>query len=345
MRVLYIGQYKEGSTSRMRGEILKKILNPTVFEVINTNVPIDKCVRWQKSLAYRLKMGPCIRKINKYISGLISNVKYDLVWVDKGVFIKETTTRKIKESALYTIHFTPDPAFTYHKSTHFYKSIKYYDMLITTKSYEMNNFRNYIKGNQKLIYVTQGFDLTLHKNTVKFSEREFAIGFVGHHEREREITLQLLLNHNYQLYLAGIGWESFVSKNKLSPYLKYLGKGVFGKDYAAILNTCKLALGSVSKWVPEKHTTRTFEIPACGTVLLTEKNIEINSFFTEQEVIFYEDDKQLLSQLNWYKNNPELLEKISENGYKKVHASGFDYESIMSKVLEDKFRIYNTKTN
>ena len=32
--------------------------------------------------------------------------------------------------------------------------------------------------------------------------------------------------------------------------------------------------GLLAKWVPELHTTRTFEIPACGTALVTERNSE-----------------------------------------------------------------------
>lgn len=44
------------------------------------------------------------------------------------------------------------------------------------------------------------------------------------------------------------------------------------------------ARGALSRRFPERHTTRTFEIPACGTVLITEWNEEISVFLGEKSV-------------------------------------------------------------
>ena len=90
----------------------------------------------------------------------------------------------------------------------------------------------------------------------------------------------------------------------------------------------------VSRRFPELHTTRTFEIPACGTALVTEKNRETRAFFADGEAIFYDDVDQLIEKVKHYRNNPGEVERIAENGRRRVHEDGYDYESILSELLE-----------
>ena len=208
-----------------------------------------------------------------------------------------------------------------------------YDLMVTTKSYELDH---YIKrlGQERVFYVTQGYDVNLHKNTVPFTQRENAVVFVGHHETEREEVIQALINNGIKVILAGIKWESFYEKNKSNNLLDYRGSGVFGKDYINLLNTHTMALGSVSKWVPEKHTTRTFEIPACGAVLLTERNEEISSFFTDNEVVFYNGTQELISFIKENSADIEKMSNIALLGEERVVKDGRSYDKIIGKILE-----------
>jgi spore maturation protein CgeB len=89
----------------------------------------------------------------------------------------------------------------------------------------------------------------------------------------------------------------------------------------------------LSKKFQERHTTRTFEIPACGTALLTERNPETESFFSEEEVIFYHSVEEMVNKIKYYKKNPALLQKLTENGRQRVINDGRDYKSILQKLL------------
>lgn len=113
-----------------------------------------------------------------------------------------------------------------------------------------------------------------------------------------------------------------------------MGHGVFGEDYVRALSGCLYAWGSVSKWIPEKHTTRTFEIPACKTALLTERNDEIEGFFSEDEVIYYDGIEDLIAKIKYYNGHSQELKTLVEKGYHKVQTDGFDYESIIRNLLE-----------
>jgi len=332
MRVLYIGQYTKGTTSRMRGQTIKTILNPENFQVIDTHIPFYKTNSILRSVGFRYKKGPLIKNTNGFILNSIKQELYDLIWIDKAVFITSKTTKFLKSRAKKLVHFTPDPAFTFHQSKLFFKSLPYYDYVITTKSYELDAYKKHVRST-KVIYATQGFDKTLHcPADFPFSQKRGFV-FLGHYEKERALVIKLLLSNAIEVTLAGIEWEEFAKENKDNKNLKYLGKGVYGEDYVQTLQKAKIAWGAISKWVPELHTTRTFEIPACGTALLTERNKETNIFFKEDEALFYDNDEELLNQVLKYMQDDEALKMITEKGRQRVLQDGYDYSSILQKLL------------
>lgn len=329
--VLYIGIYSDGSTSKMRAEILQNILSSWKMDIINTNIPkLEMSHIWQ-SIGFRYKIGPLISKINRYILANFKRMHYDLIWVDKAIYLTNETTRLLREHTSKLVHYTPDPAFTFHRSRLFYSSLPLYDYAITTKSFEIEDFIRVIGSSDKVLYATQGFDRNLHRPVIAW-ENKMGVAFIGHRESDRQEMIKAMLQNELYVTLAGIGWDKFVKKHS-SKYLNYLGPGVYGEDYVKAISGCLYALGSVSKWIPEKHTTRTFEIPACKTALLTERNSEIEGFYTEDEVIYYNDTTDLIRKIKYYDNHLDELKTLVENGYKKVQAGGFDYESIMKNLL------------
>jgi len=333
MKVLYIGQYTLGTTSRMRGEALKAIIKPTIFEVIDANIPFYKAHRLLRSFGFRYKKGPLINNINKYIVAALKEEAYDLIWVDKAVFVTPKTTALLRSKAAKLVHFTPDPAFTFHKSKLFLKSLPYYDFLVTTKSYELEHYYKYIKT-EKVLYATQGFDAKLHKPSKHpFSKKEGFV-FIGHYEDQRAVVLEKLLQNDIKITLAGIKWYQFAKKHQNNPNLIYLGNGVYGEDYVKTLQKAKMAWGALSKWVPELHTTRTFEIPACGTALVTERNTETQLFFKDDEAIFYTNENDLIEKITFFMNNDKPLEVLTKKGTSRAVTNAYDYNSILNAILK-----------
>ena len=332
MRILYIGQYSKGTTSKMRADTLRSILQSQIFEIIDTHMPFYNTQRFWRSFGFRYKRGLLINNINKYILAALKEETYDLIWVDKAVFVTPKTTALLRSKAAKLVHFTPDPAFTFHKSKLFLKSLPYYDFLVTTKSYELEHYYKYIKTDM-VLYATQGFDAKLHKASKHpFSKKEGFV-FIGHYEDQRGEVLEKLLQNDIKITLAGIKWNRFARKHQNNPNLIYLGDGVYGEDYVKTLQNAKMAWGALSKWVPELHTTRTFEIPACGTALVTERNIETQLFFNDDEVVFYISDDELVDKVIYYMSHNVALEQISDKGCEKVKAAGYDYTTIISKIL------------
>ncbi|CAM3475389.1 CgeB family protein [Aequorivita lipolytica] len=333
MKVLYVGQYSPGTTSKMRGDKIFGILNAEIFDVIDIHIPFYNTNRLWRSLGFRYNKGPLIGNVNRYVLSKFKKINYDLIWVDKGIFLNEKVIQMFRDYTTKMVHFTPDPAFTYNKSALFNQTLSYYDFLVTTKSYELDFYYKHVDPS-KIIYTTQGFDKEIHKKSESDFKSKKGLVFIGRHEKEREIVIRKLLEDEIPVTLAGTKWETFANSHKTNPYLNYLGKGVYGDDYVKQFQNAHIGWGAISKWFPELHTTRTFEIPACGTALLTERNKETTSFFDDSEAIFYDNETDLLEKINFYLNNEKKLELIASRGYEKVHQAGYDYESILRKVLK-----------
>lgn len=336
MKILYIGQYTNGTTSKMRANQLEVILNPSRFKIIDTHQPFFKTFRIWRSIGFRYKKGPLIRNINLVVIkqlATFTNEKFELIWVDKAVFLTKKTTSLLRKKTEKLVHFTPDPAFTFHQSSHFTASLKYYDYAITTKPFELSFYQNHLPEN-KIILTTQGFNPIMHRPKFVTANKVEGVLFIGHYEKEREVVLQQLLNARIHVGVAGINWEKFAKKNKENSHFTFLGCGIYGSDYAKAISSYQFSWGALSKWIPELHTTRTFEIPACGTALITERNSETSSFFTEEEAVFYDNPEEMIIKIKYYQNHPDKLELLIKNGRDRVIKDGRDYKTIIEGLLK-----------
>jgi spore maturation protein CgeB len=332
MNTLYISQGNEGSTSQFRGDIIRSLTNNDYDEISYFNLFWNSNFLF-KRLAWRIYFGPVISKINNYVvNSLLSKGKfYSVIWIDKSVFLTPSTIKILRENCKFLIHYTPDTAFISNNSRHFRNSVKYFDFVITTKTFEMDIYKKYCDSS-KVICISQGYYKNIHFSYFPFESKEFSITFIGLFEEYRASIIASLLNHGFSVYLGGVGWDSFCLKNR-SNRLVFLGREVNGASYAKAISKSHFALGLLSKNFPELHTTRTFEIPACGTCLITERNLEIDSFFLDTECIKFSSVNEILESLMYFKTNLHELKKLTEAGFNRIVRDERDYFSQISSLF------------
>jgi spore maturation protein CgeB len=331
-KVLYIGQLNPYSTSYFRCKVIEEILEIQIlkYDILHQFGSKNK---FQKSLAWRYFTGSIVININKDIRELIKkeNYNFDLIWVDKGTFLYPSTIQLLKSKSKTLLHYTPDTAFFENNSRLFREGIHFYDFLVTTKSFELNHYTSKVSSD-KVILISQGYQDNFKLNHLDIESKEKAISFIGLCEPYREGVISILLNNGFQVNLGGVGWERFVKKQN-TKRLHYLGKEIFGESYTNAISSSMLSLGFLSKKFPELHTTRTFEIPACGTCLITERNEEIDRFFNDDECLKYDSIEELIEVIKYYLDKPNELQKITLRGYNRVKTHGTDYKSQISKIL------------
>lgn len=334
-KVLYIGQCELGSTSRMRFEVINQLTDNKV-DLIDISQLISSLNRIYKSIGWRFNAGPLVWKVNRAINQFLTlnELNFDLIWIDKGVFIYKEVLLKLKSRTTTILHYTPDTAFLANKSRYFVKGIHLYDFLITTKSFELDYYYKYVKKS-RVIPLTQGYDPKVHFPRLDFFSKKDTITFVGLYEPYRAEILNALLASGYKIVLGGIGWSKFLkSKTLQNDNITFLGEKVVNEQYAMAISTSQFALGLLSKKFPELHTTRTFEIPACGTCLVTEENSEINSFFSDEECLKFKNINDLIQKLQNLTANPSQLELVTQKGYDRMRSENRDYPNQILEVFK-----------
>jgi hypothetical protein len=64
---------------------------------------------------------------------------------------------------------------------------------------------------------------------------------------------------------------------------------------------------------------RDFEVPTLGSLLLTQKNEEIKSFFEEnKEVILFSNEWEMVDKAKFYMDRPDLILRVAEAGHNRV---------------------------
>ncbi|HKY98875.1 MAG TPA: glycosyltransferase [Gemmatimonadaceae bacterium] len=336
MRAAYVGTLTPGSTSRMRAEWLRRLTPGWKWEWLDTDALVLGTSRMSQSLAYRVQRGPAVTAINDAVRTWFTDRSFDLTWVDKGVFLAPPAVSAMRRKSRRMIHYTPDTAFFANKSRYFTETVSQYDVVVTTKSFEAGLYAE--RGALKSLFVTtQGYDPEIHFPRRENSQRTKCVAFVGLAEPSREILIAALVENGIDVRLAGAGWETLVRRLRASPQFTFEGRSLFGEAYATLYSECWVGLGLLSKRFPELHTTRTFEIPACGAVLATERNEETVKFFSDGEALFFRNAVDLAERLTkeFEREDSAGLEQIAARGRARVITDARDYPAVLSRVLQD----------
>lgn len=334
-RILTIGIDRPGTTSHHRRLVLEKLLPEFDALAIDTAVPFDASSRFARSLAFRTKSGPAVTSINRYVAERLDSLpgNFDLIWLDKAVFLHPRTIEALRDRTEKLVHYTPDTAFLGNRSRHFAQSGSLYDLLVTTKSLELDSYRRAFPDTD-LLLSSQGYFEEMHRPLVPFEEKRDEVAFVGLAEPSRFAFVEALLAAEIPVRVAGRGWSRFVDRHRSHPHFTFEGDTLFGEAYARFLSSALFSPGLLSKRFPELHTTRTLEIPACGTALLTERNEETSAFFAEDEAVFFSGIEELIARLRALRANREEVKEITGKGLARVRRDGRGYESLLSSVLE-----------
>jgi spore maturation protein CgeB len=336
MKAAYIGILQPGSTSRMRADCLRRLTPGWDWEWVDTDPPMRESARPWRTLAFRYQRGKAVDRINRLVMGRIGDTPRDLVWVEKGVFLESSTMRTVRRLARRLVHFTPDTAFHANKSRRFEESLSLYDLVVTTKSFEVSEYHRRV-GREKTLLTTQGYDAEVHFPRTADVDRRREVVFIGLAEPDRELCIATLLSRRIPVRLAGHGWGSFRRRWRGNPHLTFEGDEIFGEAYAKMISSSWIGLGLLSKRFPEMHTTRTFEIPACGTVLATERTAETSRFFDNGEALFFDDYDNLASRVEKLlkQKDTAALGEMAAAGRRRVQADGRDNGSIIAPILAD----------
>jgi spore maturation protein CgeB len=161
--------------------------------------------------------------------------------------------------------------------------------------------------------------------------------FIGHYEDDGRLEyLEEIVKNGYKLRLFGPGyeWNSQLSKSLVLKHLVPVHL-VWNEDYTKALCGASIALCFFSKLNRDTYTRRCFEIPATGTLLLSEYSDDLASLYRAgEEADFFKNKEEMIQKIKIYLGNDELRRRVAENGNKRAIIDGHDIVSRMAKVLD-----------
>jgi hypothetical protein len=167
------------------------------------------------------------------------------------------------------------------------------------------------------------------------------VTFIGHYEADGRVEmLKAIVDRRIRLRLFGPGkgegsgdWDGAIGAFEQMRHLVPV-RPVWNEDYNKALCGAKIALCFLSKLNRDTYTRRCFEIPASGTLMLSEYTPDLATLFKEGvEADFFRSEAELVEKVEYYLANEEVRGRVADAGRRRVIADGHDVVSRMREML------------
>ncbi|MGO9120631.1 MAG: glycosyltransferase [Desulfomonilaceae bacterium] len=294
------------------------------------------------SLAYKFQnkylLGPLVDRLNRDLVACVEMQKPDAVFIYRGSHIFPSTLqqlRRVSRGALLIGYNNDDPFSPLHprwKWRLFLVGVPEYDLVL---AYRPHNVIDFQKAHAKRVRLLRSWYLPELNRPVRLNSqdtREFAcdVVFVGHYEDDGRLQyLEEIVRQGWKLNLFGpdFGWHPALKRSReLQSFIPL--RLVWGEDYNKAICGAKVALCFLSKLNRDTYTRRCFEIPAAGTLLLTEYSDDLAGMFKfGEEADSFRSADELVDKLDLYLRDDMLRANVAAAGRRRVIAEGHDVVS------------------
>ena len=332
-KILHIANFDEKNDYRLFNiNLATKISNGFIKDKFQTINFSDRFFLQQNTFS----------SIDDRIVNIVNNLKPNLLLLGHTNSLKTETLKNIRDK------FTD------------IKIAFWYEDSINRSGPDFNKNKKFIEKYKN--YVDQFF-VTTDKNNIHASIPKNKLNFipVPCSYLSENLNLNKTRNHEFDLFYAvshGVN-RGVLKKNKTDErynFLKLLMSksedltyNIFGfnniqpvweHQFIKEISKCKFAL-NLSRGQPIKYysSNRIASLVANGIPTLIDKKVKYNDFFSNKEMIFYEDIYDLIGKINFYKKNERKRIQIGINGknrYFKIFNNRIVADYIASKTLGNK---------
>ena len=200
-------------------------------------------------------------------------------------------------------------------------------------------------GCKNVIHHQPGVDLETYRK-LENVQKNIDVSFVGLWSKPREQLINYLRNAGIDVFVRGVGWPegpvsqeeliSIINRSKISLSLNtpafYFGwrpivrlffrRAYFGESGPHIKLDIQNFPDNVRSWLMKKNAqvkSRHFEVPACGTLEMTQDADDLRDYYElGKEIVVYENEKDLVEKINYYLTHDEEREMIARAGYERT---------------------------
>jgi spore maturation protein CgeB len=278
------------------------------------------------------------RTLNDAIISAARSCSYDLICVIKGNTVQRQTIEAAKCANPNTqiVLWTPDDqALRHNQSRCFLDAAPAYDTIFTTKSNNIKYGELEDIGFRCVEFLYQAYceheHLPIRDNASRFKSK---VIFIGYAEGARFEFMNYLALNGIRVDVYGNGWTKQVYSRRKHEKLILHGEPLLGRNYAEAISNAAINLCFLRKKNRDLHTSRTFEIPACGGFMLAERTHEHEHLFREgEEAEYFDSCEELLAKVRYYLENPVERTAIASKGYQRTRKDAYSYHHMVDTMI------------
>lgn len=336
MNILFVGNTSGTSTSQYYYTSLLKLghdvatWDPRYFATLG---PVDKIVQ-------RLNQGPSpwkVKNINEELVRICRQNFFDLVFVMSENFVTREALEMVREDALTA------PKFLFHshdnlffdrivKPPGFYQALAAFDIAFTTKSQNVERYMSV--GQKNAHYLPSAYEPMVHRPIPPEKSRlnrAFEVSFVGTYDTSRIRWLEKAGWH--RLHVWGDFWNRFPDFQKYRDHID--PHAIYYFEFADVCSRSKCSLGLLREEAEDRHTQRTLEIPACGSLQFAPRNEEIKALFEEdREIVLFDTPEELKEKLDYYLVHETERARMAQAGHARVLRGNHTYTDRVKTMME-----------
>ncbi|TRL26520.1 glycosyltransferase [Methylosinus sporium] len=275
--------------------------------------------------------------VERLVGAAIASKRFDLAWVESGDIISAACVETMRRSCGAVVLYHIDNCFAPRDGRRWrllFAALTHYDLFVAPRDRCVDEALR--SGARRALRVNMSADEVVHRRPELSDEdlRIYAseVAFVGTWMPERGPFLLELVRRGVPLKIFGPRWRRAQEFEALGD--RVVDERLADAEYVKAISATKVGLVLLSKGNLDLHTTRSFEIPAVGTLLCAERSIDHERLYREnEEAVFWSNAAECADLCFALLADERRRSRVAEAGRRRVAANRSFNEASIFYVL------------
>jgi len=310
MKIFFIGETWLGSCARSMKEALARNMDIELDEFSEEFMPKARSLGLR--VLHRLTRPFYRREFNRQVLDKVQKFRPDFLMTYKGNFVQKDLLQALSDLSVKTVNVYPD------YSPHAYgwphrEAVGHYDLVISTKAYHPEIWREVYGYHNRCMFVPQGYDPQLHLFQEAPVGFEYDIVMISTYRQEYGRLIldfaHALCQKRLKVAIGGHGWN--ILQDQLPETWHFPG-AIQGRGYMSLLRSGKICIAPLTRHVVidgksqpgDVDTTRTYELAAGHCFFIHQRTDFARELYEPVGVPFFDDGEELAAQVLRYLGAP-----------------------------------------